>query len=191
MNNRNKKLISWWSIIIIVIVLSVSYAVFSYIGTGTKNNTLNTGTLVLSLDETSAAGISLANSIPISDTEGTALTAYTFELKNTGSIASNYRIMLVEDTDKYTSDGCTENKLPLDNLKFSLTKNSETPVVDILNATTPILETGILAANTTNTYALRIWIKDSATTEINGKHFHGKLKIDAIAEGQTNYDTGA
>ena len=59
--------------ILVVAVVGVSYAIFSTTLSGSKINTLSSGTINMSYVEVSN-GISIINAMPMSDTDGKALT---------------------------------------------------------------------------------------------------------------------
>lgn len=193
MNERNKKIlkIGFFVICTIVMFIFVAYAAFAFAGIGEKENKATTGTLILTLDESATEGISLQSTIPLTDAEGLTTTAYTFSIKNTGTLNANYQLSLLNDDDRYTSDGCSDNKMPWTLVKYAFTKNSGTETIALLNSDPKVLDTGLLEPQATNSYTLQLWIDASATNEIMGTHFHGKIQVQAIQEGQTDYDTGA
>lgn len=191
MDEKNKKIIrnSIFVFFAVVMFVLVSYAVFSYAREGEENNKLSTGTLILTLDDSTSSGITLSNAIPVTDQEGLSGTPYTFTVRNSGTLNSNYELQLVDDEEKYISHDCSDKKLPWTNIKYSLTKNDEEPVSGILN--NQAFDTALLKPEETNSYTLRLWIDSKAGNEIMGTHFHGKIQVKAIQEGHTNYDTGA
>ena len=172
-------------------IISVSYAIWSNIYSGTKTNQITTGTLVLVLDDSASAGINLTTAIPVSDADGLATTPYTFTLKNTGTNNAQYRIKLIDDEATYTSDGCSSNKLPWSNIKYSFAANGGSATTALLSTNSGILEEGVLNTGVTNSYTLRLWIDSAADNTIMGKHFNGKIEVDAIVQGKTDYTTGA
>jgi len=60
-------------VLLIVIVLGVSYAVFTYSQVGTKNNVIKSGSITFAYNETTN-GINISNVMPISDIAGKAQT---------------------------------------------------------------------------------------------------------------------
>ncbi|MEG1457624.1 MAG: hypothetical protein RSC57_03415, partial [Bacilli bacterium] len=60
---------------LVLVTVGVTYAFFTYVGTGTTENTITTGTLTFVYDEKNASGngIRLTNLLPQSDTVGKAL----------------------------------------------------------------------------------------------------------------------
>lgn len=173
----------------VVFLFAVTYAIFTYTGYGTKENRLATGTLILTLDDTTSEGISLANAIPVTNEDGLTSPSYTFAVENTGTLSANYRVSLVEDSDKYIEHGCTAKKMAWSNIKYSITKSTGSSI-DLLSENTGILDTGTLAPGEKKSYTLQLWISDTAGNDVMGTHFHGKIEVKAIQEGHTNYETG-
>ena len=73
-NNKKETIISIVALLFIVItVVGVTYAAFTYTGIGTKSNKVTTSTITMNYNE-ATNGITLTNSFPISDNEGKQLT---------------------------------------------------------------------------------------------------------------------
>lgn len=172
----------------IICLVAVSYAVWTQIFEGKKENKLETATLILTLDESESNAISLINAVPVSDSKGLTYEPYTFKVKNSGSVAANYRIMIVNDTNTYKKDECTDKMLDWSNIKYSFSKNSEAATTGILSDTAGVLNLGTIEANETNSYSLKLWIKSSATNEIMNQHFHGIIKVEAVQSDQVLTD---
>ncbi len=169
---------------IIICVFAVSYAIWTKVYEGKKVNSIETATLILTLDESLDNAISLVNAVPVSDDKGLTFDAYTFKLKNSGTVGANYRLMIVNDTDTYQKDGCINNKLDWSNIRYSFQKNNEASIKGTLADTAGILDLGEIAKGEVNSYSLKLWIKSSATNEIMNQHFHGVIKVEAIQEDQ-------
>lgn len=174
----------------LVLLLGGTYAWLTLTLHGTQKVRIEAGTLALELNEGDA--INVADSLPMSDTDGLATTPYTFTLKNTGNVASEYTIYLDNGT---ISEGDT---LMDDSIvKYSLTKtgaDTKTALVSTLKsgeASERILDTGTIQPGEEYNldYTLRLWIKDDATDSdvqvtssdgtVVGKVFAGKLRIEA------------
>lgn len=172
----------------IICLVAVSYAVWTQIFEGQKENKLETATLILTLDESESNAISLIHAVPVSDSKGLTYEPYNFKVKNSGTIAANYRIMIVNDTDTYESDDCSDKMLDWSNIKYSFSKNSEAATTGILSDTSGILNIGTIDADETDEYSLKLWIKSSATNEIMNQHFHGIIKVEAVQSDQVLTD---
>lgn len=164
--------------------VAVGYAAWTKVYEGTKENSIDTATLILTLDENESNEISLINTVPVSDAKGLTFDPYTFKLKNSGTITAKYRIKIIDDEEKYAQDGCSNRKLDWSNIKYSFKKNNEVATTGILSDVGGVLNVGEIDANHTDNYTLILWIKSSATNEIMNQHFHGKIKVDAIQNDQ-------
>ena len=105
-NNHKKTLIlSIIGILVLIIaVVGVSFAMFTFTGTGTKENILKTGTITISFDDaTEDNKIEITNQYPESDTTGMADTnnETTFTVKGdwgTSPLTVNYEVGLSDVT---------------------------------------------------------------------------------------------
>ena len=158
--------------VLVVAVVGVSFAAFSYTRTGEKVNTLTTGAITMSYTDVTN-GINITDALPMSDTNGKALSAtnqyfdFTVAATISGTATINYAITATKDT----------STLPDTGVKVYLTSGSDktvevapTKVADL----TPIgasdvsgapsgqylLKRGSLTATTTTTYRLRMWVAD-------------------------------
>lgn len=172
----------------IICILAISYAIWAKTYKGKKINSIETATLILTLDESLDDAISLVNAIPVSDTKGLTYNAYTFKLRNSGTIGATYRLMIVNDTNTYQKDGCINNKLDWSNIRYSFQKNNEVSIKGNLSDTAGILDLSEIEPSQINSYSLKLWIKSSATNEIMNQHFHGVIKVEAIQKDQTLED---
>ena len=165
--------------ILVVAVVGVSFAFFTYSKQGETVNTITTGTLVFSYNEPDN-GILLENAVPMSDEDAkTTLTSgrnvFDFTVTSTinGNATINYEITAKESTDQ-SDIGTLESKY----VKVSLDKvagGSETPVkaathYDDLTAGTiatgdKLLGTGSATNSSgsavTTTYRLRMWMAET------------------------------
>ena len=165
--------------ILVVAVVGVSFAFFTYSKQGETVNTITTGTLVFSYNEPNN-GILLENAVPMSDEDAkTTLTSgrnvFDFTVTSTinGNATINYEITAKESTDQ-SDIGTLESKY----VKVSLDKvagGSETPVkaathYDDLTAGTiatgdKLLGTGSATNSSgsavTTTYRLRMWMAET------------------------------
>ena len=178
-NSSKQVLLSVLAVAILVVaVVGVSFAFFTYSKQGETVNTITTGTLVFSYNEPNN-GILLENAVPMSDEDAkTTLTSgrnvFDFTVTSTinGNATINYEITAKESTDQ-SDIGTLESKY----VKVSLDKvagGSETPVkaatyYDDLTAGTiatgdKLLGTGSATNSNgspvTTTYRLRMWMAE-------------------------------
>lgn len=186
---ENKKKIIIPILVFLLILIGTSYAWFTITMNAEKNNIIRAGTLDLVLDDTETDGITLTDTVPMSDTKGLTQKAYTFKLINQGKTASDYTIYL-DDLE------LEENEIRMkDNfIKYSLSKNDGANEISLLSGSgsnpNRIIETGTILSNTTNTYTLRLWIDSKVGNEVMGTTFYGKLRIEAESakNKETAYD---
>lgn len=164
---------------IIICISSISYAIWKYNAEGKKENRLTTGTLILDIKEEEDA-IALVSQIPVSDSTGLSYTPYKFKVKNNGSTEANYRISIINDEDAYHDDQCQDKKLPWSDIKYHFQINNTNPSMQTLDTNKGILYSGRLKANEEDNFKLRMWIKSNADEKIMGKHFHGRIYLEAV-----------
>lgn len=173
---------------ILICIISISYAVWTQFLGGKKINQITTSKLEINF-QNEENEILLENSLPISDEQGKLLEPYVFEVKNVGKVAVNYRLYLAEDLHSYKKDKCEKNKMSLSDIKYSfenLDNNSYN--TNIISATNGMLDEGTLGVGEVKSFSLKLWIKSDAKSEIMGKHFHGKVKMEAIQSDQNFND---
>jgi hypothetical protein len=163
--------------IVLILLLSLSFAWLTLTLNGTKNVVIKAGTLAVTLTDTSE-GITLTNAVPLSDTDGLATTPYTFTIANTGNITSDYTI--------YLDDGTLETgetRMADGYVKYSLTKNSGTATTALLTTTgtnpNRVLNTGSITAGSTDSYTLRLWIDSAADNAVMNTTFRGVIRVEA------------
>jgi hypothetical protein len=163
--------------IVLILLLSLSFAWLTLTLNGTKNVVIKAGTLAVTLTDTSE-GITLTNAVPLSDTDGLATTPYTFTIANTGNITSDYTI--------YLDDGTLETgetRMADGYVKYSLTKNSGTATTALLTTTgtnpNRVLNTGSITAGSTDSYTLRLWIDSAADNAAMNTTFRGVIRVEA------------
>ena len=193
MNNTNSSkqvLVSILGVaILIVAVVGISFAAFSYSKTGTVANTITTGTITMSYSEPTN-GINLTDALPISDTAGKALTGtnnvFDFTVATTvkGTATISYAITAVK------GDGCTVADA---GVKVYLTDQEDAEIlaptkVTALTTTTAdnaagaptgqyVLKTGTYSATKTEEYRLRMWVADDYTAPSTQQKYVLKVNV--------------
>lgn len=202
MNNNNSSkqiLLSVLGVAILVVaVVGISFAAFSYSKTGVKENTITTGTITMSYTEPTN-GINLTNALPITDTAGKALSGdnNTFDFTVTATIAGtttiNYAITAVK------GDECT---VADSGVKVYLTDQENAQILaptPVANLTTTVsdnaagapagqyvLKTGTYstAGTTTENYRLRMWVADTYTAPSTQQKYVLKVNVYGKANAQ-------
>ena len=181
--NTNKKIIIVL-ILLLILLIGGSYALLRVSVTGQKGNVLIAGGLSLELDDSTASGINIEKTVPMSDEKGLETEEYTFMLKNNGTVDSDYTIYLDDETlDE------NETRMLDKYVKYSLVKNEGT-VTQILTSTgtnpNRVIDTGIIEKNKTNTYSLKVWIDSNADNEVMNTIFKAKLRVEANQHMESN-----
>ena len=177
MDDKKVKTIVVSMLIVLILVLAIvmSYAYFSTQLNG-SDNIVKVGTLDLVLDETSK-GLSIDNTIGVSDSEGMSLTPSTFKLINNGNKAVDYTIYLDDNT-----IGETDIRIDDKYLKYNLNKNATDSGATLLTSagTNPnrIIDSGTIEGGGTNNYSLNLWITDEVDGNYSGQVFSGKLRVE-------------
>ena len=190
-NNSRDVLLSVLGVAILVVaVVGVSFAAFSYSQTGQKVNTITTGSITMSYSETTN-GINLTNALPMTDEEGKKLSgdrnAFDFTVSATikGTTTINYAItgskeestlpdtavkVYLTDMD---SDADSQVLAPTKLSELEKTQGSE---VSLAPEGQYVLKKGTYSVTTTNKYRLRMWIADDySNLETSGTY---KLKVN-------------
>ena len=107
---------------VVVSMIGGSYALFSSSTSSGEYNVLTAGKLEISYVEgTDGYGdiLSLTGAYPLSDADGKAGSPYRFYLKNTGDVPLDYRIKIEYDDAIITEDGCANNLLDFQYVKYN------------------------------------------------------------------------
>ena len=194
MNNSNSSkqvLVSILGVaILIVAVVGISFAAFSYSKTGNVANTITTGTITMSYTEPTN-GINLTDALPITDTAGKALTGanntfdFTVSATVSGSTTINYVVTAVKGDECTIADG---------GVKVYLTDQEDAQIlaptkVTALTKTVAgnaagapadqyVLKTGTYGTGThTDNYRLRMWVADDYTVPATSQKYILKVNV--------------
>ena len=165
-----------------VTLLSIgsTFAMFTVSSKSAEYNVVKSGTLNISFDANSSSTIGLDGALPISDNDGLNQEGNTFTITNTGSLTAEYTVSLQDDKDMITQDNCSDKQLDKGFIKYSIDGTNIKLLSDSIDST---IISGSLKAGESKTFTLKLWIKEDATNEALGKHYHGKIVVDAIQEG--------
>ena len=191
-NNSKQMILSILGVVILVVaVVGVSFAAFSYSKTGEQVNTITTGTITMSYSE-DTNGINLINALPMTDEQGKALAGennvfeFTVGATITGTTTINYAVTATKEADStlddtavkvyltdITSGGDTEVLAPT---KVSaLTKTGSSEASGAPNGQYK-LTTGTFTSTTTRKYRLRMWVaEDYSSLSTSGTY---KLRVN-------------
>ena len=185
-NNGLKR--SYLSLLVILLLLGITYALFSYLKLGERTSSVTTGTLIMDIDDSMGEAIHVQNAYPVTDAVGKESTPYKFKVTNKGTVDANYELKLISDIDAIHKCGCNKKETIAKSIKYEykkVTKDSST-ISDIKflsnrnDWSETSLETGFIKAGESINYELRLWIdEDTESTEAN-KHLHAKVEVEAI-----------
>ncbi len=164
--------------ILVVAVVGVSFAAFSYSQTGQYENKITTGVISMTYSNPSN-GINLTNALPTTDATGKALTGtnnvFDFSVSATisGTATINYAITATTTpattlTDSfvkvYLTDRGADNDEDTQVLQPTMVSSlSKTGASEASGAPSGqyILKTGTFSTTTTDNYRLRMWVADT------------------------------
>ncbi|MGN0992652.1 MAG: hypothetical protein ACI4PE_01750, partial [Bacilli bacterium] len=179
-----------------------SYAYLTYVSKTANSTTISAGTLAMIIKNESNA-ITLNNALPQKDSDGLANSSeYTFSIENTGSIPAQFKVTLDNTCTQgksYTVGGATvkaDKCIPNEYIKVALKENGKDyKVLDYKTSNKDnsyVLDAGNLAAKSTNTYKLKVWLDYDTPNDYNSKGilnvvYSGNLGLSY--EQGTNLDT--
>ena len=174
----NKKIVIVTSIVmLLVLIASVSYAIWSrsFTQTGTNLSKYDCFDIVYAENVNE---VSLSNGYPITDEEGLKAESYDLTIKNTCKILANYEVVLNKLNTSTLND--TNVKIAVDS-DISLLSDLKTTNTNLTNATEgKVLTTGILASGQSKTIKIQSWMDENTTkTEGSGKSFSYKVTAEA------------
>lgn len=197
-NNYGKVILSGALILLLIVsVVGITYAVFSYQREGEKNNVITTGSIVFTYTETTN-GINLQNAMPISDEVGKKLERSEnndgyFDFNVSCSLAGTARI----NYEVYATKLNVENPLSEEYVKMYLTDGtSDQPILGYDNdvptyyslkdstaaAGSKTLYTGTFTNSGVQSFRLRMWLSDKYTVTDQSNDF--KIKVNVKADAQ-------
>ncbi len=116
--NKEKIVVASLLVLLLVLTVGISYAAFSYSGLGTKVNTITTGAISMTYEETENV-ISLDKALPTTDKTGKTLDDY-FEFTVSGNITGDTNINY-----EISAKALEGNTFSGDNVKLYLTRVTE------------------------------------------------------------------
>ncbi len=186
-------------IILIIAVVGVSFAAFSYSRTGEKINQITTGTITMSYTDVSN-GINISDALPMSDANGKVLADENqyFDFKVTATISGtttiNYDITATKEDSTLPDTAVKVYLTSADDstVELDATKVSALPTTSSSASKAPdgqfILKSGTISSNEDTTYRLRMWVADdyagSAQTGITSQNYKLRVNVYGAAAAQ-------
>ncbi|MBP3456796.1 MAG: hypothetical protein J6K36_01640, partial [Bacilli bacterium] len=172
-------------LIIVLLIMGVSFAVFQNFARQSGTNNLGATNCFSVTFEGVNNAINLANDYPIPDSEGLERSPYTFKVTNN---CNQYLSLSIGVETLSTSE------IPSNLIKGVIVKNGGIPTSAMLLSSGKTMEaqnggtayellTDGLGANSSKTYDLRLWFDESMTKEQGAsKKYQGKVIVGASAE---------
>ena len=189
--------------ILIVAVVGISFAAFTYSKAGTKVNTITTGTITMNYSEPES-GITLKDALPMTDASGIALTGTgnTFDfsvnatIQGKGTTTINYLITAAEVTTTFPNTGVKVYLTSNDDndVELAPTKVSELDVTQSNNTAgaptgqrilkSESVTTTDTAINQTTKYRLRMWVAEDFSDSSKSGTYSIKVNVYGKANAQ-------
>ena len=99
------------------------------------------------------------------------------EKVDTGSIAADYEIFIEDDQDMINQEGCSNNQLSKDYIRYKLDTGNPANLSSIAGSNYRIA-TGTLDAGSSVSYTLYVWIREGVGNDVLNKHYHGKIVVE-------------
>ena len=192
--SKEKVVIVSLIVLFLVLTVGISYAAFSYSGLGTKVNTITTGAISMTYEETENV-ISIDKALPTTDKTGKTLEDY-FEFTVSGNITGdtniNYEISAKEQEGN-TFDG--------NNVKLYLTRVTDNGEEEVMSpkiyneesnannftgrpANEMSLYTSSMNASESNTYRLRMYVTEEYNPQGDGGNLTFSVKVNVYGKNR-------
>ena len=182
--NQRKLSIYTSLLLIVVLLVGVSYALFQIFARQSGQNNISTIDCLSVTYEDVSDAISLVNEFPITDNEGYQKSPYTFKVTNNCSEYVGLEVgveTLTTSTVKPQYIKGSINRVGIDPTTAMILSTGK--VGEAMNGgTNYIIKRDGLAANESVNYELRLWIDYDTTEAQAGKEWHGKVVVSAVAE---------
>lgn len=191
---RETKVIAYVVICLTLVVIGTSYALFLQVNNNTNNQVVTAGSLTVTYSGGNTVTVDDSDSnclTPQSDTDGSGSGGckFTLSITNTGTLPMQYDLLIYNNTAD-APNGVTflDHSLVRHSLKkqYTVANTNETVTAAAALSTLAnynstekrILETSVIEAGETITFALNVWIDESASADVVGHYVY--LKLDVI-----------
>ena len=198
-NNSKQVLLSVLGVAILVVaVVGVSFAAFTYSKAGEKVNTITTGTITMSYSE-DTNGINLKDALPMTDEQGKALAGennvfeFTVGATITGTTTINYAVTATKEADSTLDDTAVKVYLT------DITSGGDAEVLaptkvsglgktasDVSGAPNDQykLTSGTFNTTASKKYRLRMWVADDYSTLTTSGTYKLRVNVYGAAAAQ-------
>lgn len=157
-------------ILVSVLFIGNTYSIFTSVDIDENANVYTTGNLNITYT-LSDENVTLDESSPLSDEESIKVTPYRITVKNIGSVAYKFNVILTDTT--------SNDKINYNYIMTRIGKNSAKALGDCNNNI--IFKNIVVAANSSIDVDVRVWLSDKIPNSEIGKSFYAKLSISGIA----------
>ena len=165
-------------ILVIIMILGVSYALFQKDIIGNNRKIIyQVGDLKVKLDESGSKDISLTNTTPTEDSDGLSNEPYSFSIVNNAPTDLKYTIYLEDDTEAKNKCGTDCELVTYNFIRYNLSNDNSSLKTENLQSSSTELYTGTISSKSTDKFNLRLWLSIDADNTAMNKYYFGKLKV--------------
>ena len=189
MKNKRKLVLYLTAIILVVVVLiGISYAMWLRTFEQTERNLVETGCFNIAFEET-GQDILIEDMVPMSNDEGMQLTPYSFKLENKCDVTAEYIVKIEVDSESTLSNNYVIFGFDsrLGRLSYQNYGNSTLNRPGVTIGDTYIIHTGYLLGGETRNHSIREWMSESTSLSSGqNKTFKSYVTIEATAKKTSN-----
>lgn len=178
--NYKKEMIK--NVVIIGVILFI--AVFStyhiyYSFNNTTEIDYSSESLDISFHEEKGEELNITKVTPLTDSVGLSSKGHTLTITNNLTEPVNYKIKVVNNTDKTNNHVCEDILIPQEEIRISIKKSGESTEVYTLAE----LEEGVLISATSEAleetkYTIRVWVNNETSLPSGSSHhYHGIIQV--------------
>ena len=196
---KDKKVLTVIALVLLMILtVGITYALFAYSRAGEKVNSLSTGTVTMSYNE-ATNGLSITNALPVEDCTGEKSTDtfdFTMSITMKGNFTISYEVTAEKDEASTLSDD--DVRIYLERSEDGTTyeavsgPNSYTMIGNEdefgASANEMILDSGTVTKSVDYKYKLRMWLSKNA--EVTGESKYFTIKVNVYGK-DGEYDSSA
>ena len=188
-------------VLLLIVMVGVSYAAFKFTGTGTKVNTITTGAISMTYEETENV-ITLDKALPTTDKTGKSLSDY-FEFTVSGNITGDTNINY-----EISAKAEPNNTFNGENVKLYLTRVTSSGEEELMSPETyneekssnsytgrpageMSLYTSSMNASESNTYRLRMYVKEEYNPQNDGGNKTFGVKVNVYGKDGISIEPNA
>ena len=171
---KNKRIIilTIISILVLITLVSTTFAMFIVKEDSKKKTTYTGGNLSVSFDDANGNAISINPARPMTDSYAMTIEPYKFTITNNGTLNATYRIVLTDEVIS-NPNGLTNEQVK-ENIKIQVNGNEPVLLSELVNNT---ITTGIIDAQKTKEFSIRLWIKLEASNDIEKTSYSAKIAV--------------